>query len=133
MCGVLTWHELDLQDRIYRGSRLKNLASAPSGANAGEFGLLDLNHDYFNYDRPRLCLSFPGYRCAAAERSKRRHCRSFRWHRQPDRVWSAWIIFMLTSITLSIVASRKGGNGSVLQNYKTTPSKSQPAAPAQKK
>src|SRR5205823_13638396 len=46
--------------------------------------------------------------------------------------WCA-VIFMLTSITLSIVASRKGGNGSVLQNYKTTPSKSQPAAPAQKK
>src|SRR5205823_11762462 len=46
--------------------------------------------------------------------------------------WCA-VIFMLTSITLSIVASRKGGNGSVLQNYKTTPPKSQPAAPAQKK
>ena len=46
--------------------------------------------------------------------------------------WCA-VIFMLTSITLSIVASRKGGNGSVLQNYKTAPAKNQPATPAQKK
>lgn len=45
--------------------------------------------------------------------------------------WCA-VIFMLTSITLSIAASRKGGTGSVLQNYKTAPAKNQPA-PAQKK
>jgi len=36
--------------------------------------------------------------------------------------WCA-VIFMLTSISLSIMASRKGGPKSVLQNYKT----SQPA------
>ena len=34
--------------------------------------------------------------------------------------WCA-IIFMVTSITLSILTSRKGGPGSVLQNYKTAP------------
>src|SRR5437762_10633201 len=45
--------------------------------------------------------------------------------------WCA-IIFMLTSITLSIVASRKTGNGSVLQNYKSSPTNNQPAKPAQK-
>lgn len=44
--------------------------------------------------------------------------------------WCA-VIFMLTSITLSVVASRRGGPKSVLQNYKssqTTPAK--PAVPA---
>jgi preprotein translocase subunit SecG len=48
--------------------------------------------------------------------------------------WCA-IIFMLTSITLSVSASRKSGPGSVLQNYKSpqtnTPAK--PAAPAPQK
>jgi preprotein translocase subunit SecG len=42
--------------------------------------------------------------------------------------WCA-IIFMLTSITLSVTATRRGGNGSVLQNYKTPAS---PTAPAKK-
>jgi preprotein translocase subunit SecG len=46
--------------------------------------------------------------------------------------WCA-IIFMVTSITLSIAASRKGGNGSVLQNYKRAPAKNQPATPAPQK
>jgi preprotein translocase subunit SecG len=41
--------------------------------------------------------------------------------------WCA-VIFMLTSITLSVMATRKSGNGSVLQNYKT----SAPATPAKK-
>ena len=43
--------------------------------------------------------------------------------------WSA-IIFMLTSIVLSIYASRKTGPSSVLSGVKTT--QSQPAVPAQK-
>ena len=43
--------------------------------------------------------------------------------------WCA-IIFMLTSISLSVLASRKGGPGSVLQDYKSSQGKS-PAKPAQ--
>src|SRR2546428_4499226 len=43
--------------------------------------------------------------------------------------WCA-IIFMLTSITLSVVASRKTGPKSVFQNYPTAPAKSG-TAPAQ--
>jgi preprotein translocase subunit SecG len=46
--------------------------------------------------------------------------------------WCA-IIFMLTSITLSVIASRKTGSGSVLQNYKSAPAKNQPAKPAPQK
>src|SRR5207245_5921634 len=42
--------------------------------------------------------------------------------------WCA-IIFMLTSITLSVAASRKSGPGSVLKDYKS-PTKT-PAKPAQ--
>src|SRR6266851_10475547 len=47
--------------------------------------------------------------------------------------WCA-IMFMVTSITLSVVASRKSGPGSVLQNYKSSQSKTpaKPAAPSQK-
>jgi len=44
--------------------------------------------------------------------------------------WSA-IIFMVTSITLSIIASRRTGPKSVLQNLKSSQTNSQPAAPAQ--
>jgi preprotein translocase subunit SecG len=40
--------------------------------------------------------------------------------------WCA-ILFMLTSITLSVTASRKSGNGSVLQNYKAPATKTAPA------
>src|SRR5215471_17399592 len=43
--------------------------------------------------------------------------------------WSA-IIFMVTSITLSVVASRKSGTNSVLQGVKSSQTKSQPANPA---
>lgn len=43
--------------------------------------------------------------------------------------WSA-IIFMVTSITLSIFASRRAGSNSVLQGIKSPPAKSQPAKPA---
>src|SRR5690349_17725638 len=43
--------------------------------------------------------------------------------------WSA-IIFMVTSITLSVVASRKSGTNSVLQGVKSSQTKSQPAQPA---
>ena len=43
--------------------------------------------------------------------------------------WSA-IIFMLTSITLSIFASRRSGPSSVLQGVKPSQTKSQPAKPA---
>ncbi len=43
--------------------------------------------------------------------------------------WCA-IIFMLTSITLSVAASRKSGPGSVLQDYKSSQTKT-PAKPAQ--
>src|SRR6267154_5764207 len=46
--------------------------------------------------------------------------------------WCA-IIFMLTSITLSVVASRKSGPGSVLQNYKSPTTNNQPTTPAQPK
>jgi preprotein translocase subunit SecG len=48
--------------------------------------------------------------------------------------WSA-IIFMVTSITLSIIASRGGtstGSKSVLQDVTPSQTQSQPAAPAQK-
>jgi len=43
--------------------------------------------------------------------------------------WSA-IIFMVTSITLSVYAQRRSGSSSVLQGIKSSPAKSQPAAPA---
>jgi preprotein translocase subunit SecG len=43
--------------------------------------------------------------------------------------WSA-IIFMVTSITLSVYASRRGVTNSVLQGVKAAPAKSQPATPA---
>ena len=45
--------------------------------------------------------------------------------------WSA-VAFMITSITLSIYASRRGGPGSVLEKVKSNAVKTQPAAPAQK-
>ncbi len=45
--------------------------------------------------------------------------------------WSA-VAFMITSITLSIYASKRGGSGSVLQGLKSQTNKTQPAAPAQK-
>ena len=44
--------------------------------------------------------------------------------------WSA-VIFMLTSITLSIAASRRAGPKSVLQGLNSGQTKSQPATPAQ--
>jgi preprotein translocase subunit SecG len=40
--------------------------------------------------------------------------------------WCA-VIFMLTSITLSVLATRRGGAGSVLQNMQSPASNSQPA------
>jgi len=40
------------------------------------------------------------------------------------------VIFMLTSITLSINAIKQGGPKSVLQGVKSAPAKTQPAAPA---
>ena len=40
--------------------------------------------------------------------------------------WCA-IVFMLTSITLSVTATRRSGNGSVLQNYKAPASQTPPA------
>ena len=43
--------------------------------------------------------------------------------------WSA-IIFMVTSITLSVYASRRSGPKSVLQGISSPPAKSQPAKPA---
>jgi preprotein translocase subunit SecG len=44
--------------------------------------------------------------------------------------WSA-ILFMVTSITLSILAQRRGGGGSsVLQGLGSSQTKSQPASPA---
>jgi len=43
--------------------------------------------------------------------------------------WSA-VIFMVTSITLSIYAQRKSGPSSVLQGVKSSQTKSQPTAPA---
>jgi preprotein translocase subunit SecG len=47
--------------------------------------------------------------------------------------WSA-VIFMVTSITLSVYAQRKSGPNSVLQNVKSsqTKTKSQPVTPTQK-
>jgi preprotein translocase subunit SecG len=44
--------------------------------------------------------------------------------------WSA-VAFMLTSITLSIYASRHSGPSSVLQGVKSQPAKTQPATPSQ--
>jgi preprotein translocase subunit SecG len=44
--------------------------------------------------------------------------------------WSA-VAFMVTSITLSIYASRHTGPSSVLQGVKSQPVKTQPAAPTQ--
>lgn len=44
--------------------------------------------------------------------------------------WSA-VAFMVTSIVLSVYASKRGGPGSVLQGIKSQPVKTQPA-PAQK-
>jgi preprotein translocase subunit SecG len=41
------------------------------------------------------------------------------------------VLFMLTSITLSIYATKHGGATSVLQGVKSAPTKSQPVAPAQ--
>lgn len=43
--------------------------------------------------------------------------------------WST-VIFMVTSITLSIAASRKAPTNSVLQGLKTSQTKSQPASPS---
>lgn len=40
--------------------------------------------------------------------------------------WAA-VLFMITSITLSIFASRRSTGGSVLQNLKTAPAKTAPA------
>ena len=40
------------------------------------------------------------------------------------------VLFMLTSVTLSINAIKHGGPGSVLQDVKSAPAKTQPAAPA---
>jgi len=48
--------------------------------------------------------------------------------------WSA-VIFMITSVTLAVYASKRGGPTSVLQGIKTQPAKTQPApapAPAKK-
>ena len=44
--------------------------------------------------------------------------------------WSA-VAFMITSITLSVLVSRRGGPASVLQGVKSQPVKTQPATPAQ--
>ncbi len=41
------------------------------------------------------------------------------------------VLFMLTSVTLSIYATKHGGASSVLQGIKSAPVKPQPAAPAQ--
>ena len=43
--------------------------------------------------------------------------------------WSA-VIFMVTSVTLSVYASRRTGSNSVLQGVKSQPVKTQPATPA---
>ncbi len=43
--------------------------------------------------------------------------------------WST-VIFMLTSLTLSIYAQRKSGPTSVLQDVKSSQTKTQPATPA---
>ncbi|HET7185016.1 MAG TPA: preprotein translocase subunit SecG [Terriglobales bacterium] len=43
--------------------------------------------------------------------------------------WAA-VIFMVTSITLSIFASRRTGGSSVLGNIKSQPAKSAPPSPA---
>ncbi|HUC30992.1 MAG TPA: preprotein translocase subunit SecG [Candidatus Acidoferrum sp.] len=43
--------------------------------------------------------------------------------------WSA-VAFMLTSIVLSVYATKRGGPTSVLQGIKSQPVKTQPAAPA---
>ena len=42
------------------------------------------------------------------------------------------VLFMITSITLSIAASRKSGSNSVLGGIKSSQTQTQPATPAQK-
>ena len=42
--------------------------------------------------------------------------------------WSA-VIFMVTSITLSVLAQRRSGPGSVLEGVKSSPTQTKPAAP----
>ncbi len=42
--------------------------------------------------------------------------------------WSA-IAFMITSITLSVYSTRRGGPASVVDNLKSQPAKTQPATP----
>jgi len=44
--------------------------------------------------------------------------------------WCA-VIFMLTSITLSVMGTRRNGPASVLQNYKSSAPANQPAKPKQ--
>jgi preprotein translocase subunit SecG len=44
--------------------------------------------------------------------------------------WCA-IIFMMTSITLSVMGTRRNGPASVLQNYKSSQTQNPPAKPAQ--
>jgi preprotein translocase subunit SecG len=44
--------------------------------------------------------------------------------------WCA-VIFMLTSITLSVISARRNGPASVLQNEKSSQTQGQPAKPAQ--
>jgi preprotein translocase subunit SecG len=39
------------------------------------------------------------------------------------------VLFMITSITLSIYSTKRGGPASVLQGVKSTPAKTQPTAP----
>ena len=46
--------------------------------------------------------------------------------------WCA-IVFMLTSITLSVMGTRRSGPGSVLEGVKSSAPASQPAKPAQPK
>ncbi|MGB2603576.1 MAG: preprotein translocase subunit SecG [Candidatus Sulfotelmatobacter sp.] len=41
------------------------------------------------------------------------------------------VLFMLTSVTLSIYSIKRGGPSSVLQGVKSAPVKTQPAGPAQ--
>jgi preprotein translocase subunit SecG len=40
------------------------------------------------------------------------------------------VLFMLTSVTLSVYAIKHGGPGSVLQGVKSAPAKTQPVVPA---
>jgi len=92
-----------------------------------------------------ILVCFSSSLSSCCKRKKRRHLCGLWRTRQPDRfrpprrgqrsIKSHDLVgnrFMVTSITLSIYASRRTASPSVLQGIKSAPVKTQPAPPAQK-